>query len=86
MDCTYAALYSTFTLPQSALQWPPIHPFTHTLVHQWVAAAMPGAASPVGSNLRFSVLPKDTGTDWDGMGFYAFIGGIKKKTLKGPHV
>lgn len=40
------ALHAT----QSFLQWPFIHPFSHTITPQWVAAAREGAARPIGSN------------------------------------
>lgn len=42
MQCTYITLSSTLTVPQSALQWPPIHQFTQ----QWVVAVMFGASLP----------------------------------------
>lgn len=42
---------------------------TYSLTHQGVAAAMYGAASPVGSNSGLSVLPKDTTAEWYGVGF-----------------
>lgn len=58
MDCTSIGLSSPFTAPRSALQWPLIHP----LAHQWAAAAVQGAARPIGRNLEFSVLPRDTAT------------------------
>lgn len=60
MGSTYIALSSTVTVPDSTLQWPLIHPFTHTLVYEWVAAALQGTASPAGS----SVLSKDTSNMW----------------------
>lgn len=49
-------LTSTFVVQHNVLQWPPIHPFTHTLE----AAAMQGAVRPIGSNLEFSVFTKGT--------------------------
>lgn len=52
MDCTCTVLSSTFTMPQSVLQW------------LLGAAAMQGAASRIGSNLGLSVSPKDTTTAW----------------------
>lgn len=33
--------------------------------HQWVAATLQGAASPIGSNSGFSVLPKGSTLDWE---------------------
>lgn len=38
MDSTYVALSSTFVVPRIALHWPPIQPFTPTLIHQLVVA------------------------------------------------
>lgn len=68
MYCTYIDLASTFTVPKAlynglSFTHSPIYSHTHT--HQWMAAAMQGAVSPIGSNLGLSVLPKDTSTDWD---------------------
>lgn len=42
---------------QSALQWPIIHPFTHTLIRAAECRALP--TSSAGSNLGRSVFPKD---------------------------
>lgn len=58
-------LYSAFLAP---LRYPKVLylglSFTRTVIHQWVAAA-----SPFGSNLGQSVLPKDTTKRLDGAGF-----------------
>lgn len=56
---------STVTVSKSAPQWPLIHPF----IHYKVAAAMQGAANSTGSNLGFSVVPKDTMMDLERAGF-----------------
>lgn len=58
MACTYIALPSIFVEPLSTLQWPLI--LTHTLLHQWVAAAKQYIARLTGCNFGSNVLPKDT--------------------------
>lgn len=54
---------------QGTVQWPLIHPSTHTFMHQWVAAAMSGTASSIGSNLELSSSPNEPTTDGDGVDF-----------------
>lgn len=39
----------------SALQWPLVPPFIHTVRHQWLAAAMEDNASPIESYFKLSV-------------------------------
>lgn len=59
--------YSVFSLLHGTLNCstkPLIHPVTNTDIHQWVATAMHGAASPIWSILGFSVLSKDTVDSW----------------------
>ena len=62
-------LYSAFI--QSAVQFMPlIHPFTHTLTHQWRLAAMQGTNQLIRSNWGLGVLLRDTSTrpEWDRTG------------------
>lgn len=53
-DCIFIALSSTFTVPQSAIQQPPIHSHNHT------STDVCCDTSHSGSNLGLSVFPKGT--------------------------
>lgn len=56
--------YSGFLAPlHYALQRPLIHLFTLKFTDHWVAVAMQGSVSPIGTSLGLSVWPKDTRTD-----------------------
>lgn len=54
----------TFMGTQSTLQWPLIHSFTLKFIHQSVAVAKQGAASPIGRNVGICVLLKDN-LEWN---------------------
>lgn len=67
MDCTHRyilnALLAPFWHPKSFTR------ASHSFIHSFIHAAMQGTAQHIGSNLGWSVLPKDTTTDWEGVGF-----------------
>ena len=61
MDCIYIARFYTLAAPKALYNFAshsPIHTHTHTYRRR--RAAMQGAALPIGSNVGFRVLLKDT--------------------------